>query len=126
MTPRKIVLIVDDDQRLVQGLQDYLEAQGYRVYAAYDGTQAYPLAAVRKPGVIILDVDMPTTSGLKALEQLRLHPETQNIPVIVMTGLVSADVYPAIQNAPLVSFVKKPVMPEDLLSLVRHFIPESV
>ena len=126
MTSRKVVLVVDDDQRLVQGLQDYLESQGYVVYTANDGVQAYPLASARHPSLIILDIDMPMTDGFKALQRLRAEPETKNIPVILMTGIASAGVYPAIKNMPLLSHVKKPIAPEDLLSLVRHYIPESV
>ena len=126
MSGRKVVLVIDDDQRLLEGIQDYLESQGYVVYTATDGIQAYPLASARKPGVIILDVDMPITNGFKSLEQLHLYPETQKIPVILITGLTSSDVYPAIKDNPLISHVKKPISPEDLLSLVRHFIPESV
>ena len=119
-----MVLVVDDDQRLVKSLQDYLEAQGFVVYTAFDGLQAYPVASTRQPALIILDVDMPITDGLKALENLRAHPETQKIPVILMTGLASGDVYPAIQNQPLVSHVKKPINPDDLLSLMNHLLPK--
>jgi CheY-like chemotaxis protein len=117
--------VVDDDQLLTQGIQEYLESQGYVVYTANDGIQAYPLASSRQPALIILDVDMPITNGLKALEQLRAKPETQNIPVILMTGIASANVIPAIKDMPLLSHVKKPIEPEDLLSLVRHYIPEQ-
>jgi CheY-like chemotaxis protein len=126
LTARKVVLVIDDDEQLTQGIQDYLEAQGYVVYTANDGIQAYPLASARNPSLIILDVDMPITNGFKALERLRAEPGTKNIPVILMTGVASADVIPAIKNMPLLSHVKKPIPPEDLLSLVRHYIPESV
>jgi len=76
--------------------------------------------------LIILDVDMPVTNGLQALDKLRADPATKQIPVILMTGMVSGQVYPVIQNMPHVSHVKKPVDPDDLLSIVRHYIPESV
>ena len=122
MTSANTVLIVDDDQQLVKGLQEYLETEGFVVYTAYDGSQAYPLAATRHPGLIILDVDMPITDGLQALQQLRAHPETQTIPVIMMTGLASAQVFPEIENQPRVSHVKKPVDPTDLLSLMHHLM----
>src|SRR5438477_6008866 len=98
---RKVVLVIDDDQQLTQGIQDYLESQGYVVYTANDGMQAYPLAAARHPALIILDVDMPITNGLKALKRLRAKPETKNIPVILMTGVASSEVAPAVQNLPL-------------------------
>lgn len=126
MSSGKVVLVVDDDLQLAQGIQDYLESQSYVVYTAADGIQAQPLAAARHASLVILDVDMPITNGFKALEQLRANPETKNIPVILMTGLASASVPSYIMNMPLLSYVKKPIQPEDLLSLVRHYIPESL
>jgi two-component system cell cycle response regulator len=125
LTARRLILVVDDDQHLVEGLQDYLESNGYVVYTSSTGVQAYPLASARQPALIILDVDMPIMNGLKALERLRKEPDTKHIPIILMTGMPSGEISPAIQNMPLVSHVKKPVEPEDLLSLVRYYIPEE-
>lgn len=109
----------------MEGLQDYLESKGYVVYTAMNGVQAYPMASARKPALIVLDIDMPIMNGLKALERLRAEPDTKHIPVILMTGIASSDVYPTVKNMPLLSHVKKPIEPEDLLSLVRYYIPES-
>ena len=122
MTTNKVILVVDDDQQLAKGIQDYLQAQGYVVYLASDGMQAQPLASARRAALVILDVNMPMTNGLKALEQLRSSVTTKDIPVIMMTGVTSSEVFPTVQNMPMVSHVKKPCSPEDLLSLVRHYI----
>src|SRR5437773_1919325 len=96
----KSILLIDDDAYLLEVIQDYLEAKGFVVHTARDGLQAHPLASSRKPSLIILDVDMPHTNGLKALQQLRKDPKTENIPVILLTGMVSASVFPSIQNMP--------------------------
>ncbi len=70
---------------------------------------------------------MPIMNGLSILELLRADAATKNIPVILMTGVTSARVYPVVAGKALVTHVKKPVEPEDLLSIVRHYIPsESV
>jgi CheY-like chemotaxis protein len=122
---RAPILVIDDDKHLVELLQQYLEAQGYVVYTALDGLQAHPLAQARQPALIILDVDMPITNGLKALEQLRADPKTNSIPVIMLTGVVSSRVFPQIEKMPRVSHIKKPVQLEDLLSMVHVYIPEG-
>jgi CheY-like chemotaxis protein len=123
--PKAPILVIDDDKHLVELIQQYLEGQGYVVYTALDGIHAHPMAQARKPALIILDVDMPMTNGLKALEQLRADPQTQSIPVILLTGVVSGRIFPFIENMPHVSHIKKPVQLEDLLSMVHHYIPES-
>ena len=122
--PGAAILVIDDDKHLVEVIQEYLEAQGYVVYTALDGLHAHPMAQARHPALIILDVDMPMTNGLQALDQLRVDPKTADIPVIMLTGVESGRVFPVIENKPRVSHVKKPVSLEDLLSVVRIYIPE--
>ena len=121
---RPTILVIDDDKHLVELIQQYLEAQGYVVYTALDGLHAHPMAQVRQPALIVMDVDMPITNGITALEQLRADPRTQNIPVIMLTGVVSSRIFPVVENMPRVSHIKKPVSLEDLHSMVRHYIPE--
>jgi len=122
---RQAILVIDDDKHLVELIQQYLEAQGYLVYTALDGFHAHPMAEARHPALIILDVDMPITNGLKALEELRADPKTKEIPVIMLTGVVSSRVFPVVENMPRVSHIKKPVGLEDLHSMVRHYIPDD-
>src|SRR5947209_8731247 len=118
------IIVIDDDKHLVEMMQQYLEAQGYVVHTAQDGIHAHPMAEARHPSLIIMDVDMPMTDGITALRQLREDTKTAGIPVIMLTGVVSSHVYPVIKNMPKVSHIKKPVQLEDLLSMVRHYIPE--
>jgi len=125
LTAKGPVLVIDDDRHLVELIQQYLEAQGYVVYTALDGLHAHPMAQARHPALIIMDVDMPITNGFKALEQLRSHPETKSIPVILLTGVASDHVYPLIEYKPRVSHIKKPVQLEDLLSMVHIYLPED-
>ena len=124
--PGASILVIDDDQHLVELVQEYLEAQGYVVYTALDGLHAHPMAQARHPSLIILDVDMPITDGLKALNQLRADPATQNIPVVLLSGVASDHVFPLIEKMARVSHVKKPVQLEDLLAMVHVYIPPAV
>jgi CheY-like chemotaxis protein len=122
---RQVILVIDDDKHLVEVIQQYLEAQGFLVHTAVDGIHAFPMAQEQHPVLIIMDVDMPIVSGLKALEQLRADPKTKEIPVIMLSGLSSGRVYPFVEKMARVSHIKKPVSLEDLHSMVRHYIPEG-
>ncbi len=119
----KKILIVDDDRLLVDSLKDYLEDCGYEVLTAYDGAGTPELVRTHLPALIILDVDMPVVNGIQTLQKLRMDPATCRIPVILMTGVASAQVYPAIASMPMVSHIKKPIEPEDLLSVVKYYVP---
>ena len=119
---QKTVLVVDDDPSIVHLLREDLEVEGYRVIEAFDGQMALQQARSARPHLIILDVNMPFLSGLKALEFLRESPETHKIPVLFLTGEASANVAPHLAEAPRVAHVKKPIDLEDLNSLVRQFL----
>src|SRR5438552_2063422 len=103
-------------------MQQELEDRGYRVFTANNGAAAIRLAQRQKPDLIVLDVAMPMTTGIKAFENLRQLPETLNIPVIFLTGVPSADIYPTVAQGSRVAHLKKPVDIVDLISLIQQFL----
>ena len=119
-----LLLIADDDPLVLKMVQKELEAKGFRVVTATNGQAVLRIAKQAKPDLIVLDVAMPMTTGLKAFESLRAQPETIKIPVIFLTGLPSADVYPTVAQGTKVAHLKKPVDIEDLLSLIQQFLPK--
>jgi CheY-like chemotaxis protein len=121
MTPAT-VLLIDDDLHIIQMMREALELDGYRVITGFDGQMALNLARAHQPNLIIMDVNMPMTNGLKALEFLRKIPETARIPIIFVSGEQSGSVYPAIEAAQRVAFLKKPIGIDDLLSMTQQFV----
>ncbi len=119
--PKKI-LVVDDDASIVHLLKENLESEGYHVLVAYDGQMGITLAKANKPHLIILDVNMPLLNGLKVMEYLRESPTTMRIPLLFLTGEMSANVSPMLASAPRVSHVKKPIDLDDLNSLVNQLL----
>ena len=120
------ILVIDDDHYLVELLKSNFEGLGFAVLSGYDGQMAIYLAKTEKPHLIVMDVNMPMTSGLKALEFLRKVPETAKIPVIFLTGANSNTVYPAIEasspGSPM--YIKKPLDLEHLNSMVTQFLQQ--
>src|SRR5438445_12444535 len=110
------ILIADDDPEVLKIVKQELEGRGYRVFTANNGQAAIRFAQTQKPDLIVLDVAMPMTTGLKAFESLRQLPATQSIPVIFLTGVPSADVYPTVAQGTRVAHLKKPVDIMDLIS----------
>src|SRR5882672_8885663 len=116
------ILVVDDDPTMVRLLRESLELEGYHVSCAYDGDAALHQVRAHAFNLIILDVNMPLTNGLRVLEQLRASAETVRIPVIFVTAEPSADVYPTVAKDPRAAHVKKPVDLDSFNSVVRHFL----
>lgn len=120
ISPR--VLVVDDDASLVNLLKENFLSLGYKVSCGYDGQMAIALARHDQPDIILLDVNMPMTNGLKAFEFLRQGKDTYQIPIIFVSGELSKEIYPIISSTPRVAHLKKPMDLEHLNSMVRHFI----
>lgn len=116
------ILIIDDDMSLVRMLKSGLEGEGYDTICGFDGQMAINLARSRQPSLIVMDVNMPMTNGLKVMEFLRKNQETSKIPIIFLSGEQSGSIYPFIESAQRVAFIKKPLDMEHLLSLVQQFL----
>jgi diguanylate cyclase (GGDEF)-like protein len=90
MSKDKRILIVDDEKTNIIALAQFLKTQ-YDVIVATDGASALEAAGKHKPDLILLDIVMPDMNGFDVLTALKGSPDTINIPVIFITGLVNAD-----------------------------------
>jgi len=98
-------------------LRHQLEAEGYNVLLAGSGQDALWLAREEQPQLITLDILLPDIDGFEVLEQLKDHPVTAPIPVIIVSMLGEADKGYALGA---VDYVVKPFSEEQLLKSVRQ------
>jgi CheY-like chemotaxis protein len=100
-----------------------LTGVGYRVLEASDGAEAVEIARQSQPGLVLMDVTMPGTSGWNAVRTLKQDPQTHMIPIIVVTGLASTWDRDASIASGCDEYLAKPVQPVRLLEEVRKFLP---
>lgn len=84
-TSRKSILLVDDDSTFLRMMRDWLISY-YRVTVVSSGMQAITYLAKNRPDLILLDYEMPVTTGPQVLEMIRSESGTYDIPVIFLTG----------------------------------------
>ena len=77
------ILIVDDEPKIVELVQLYLEKDSYRVVSALDGKTGLELARRERPDLIILDLNLPGMDGLEVCRALR---KESNVPIIMLTA----------------------------------------
>ena len=82
-TPRKKILVVDDESAILQTLRFNLERNGYAVCTAGDGRSAIALASTEKPDLVILDIMLPVLDGIEACREIR---KTSGVPIIMLTA----------------------------------------
>lgn len=85
MKPKKI-LIVDDDQIIANVYTNRFRLDGYEAESVGDGESAVQILNTAPPDVVILDLALPGMSGVQVLEHIRSRPETQALPVIVLSN----------------------------------------
>jgi signal transduction histidine kinase/CheY-like chemotaxis protein len=82
------VLLIDDDEVARYLLKGLLVDTRYEILEAHDGSEGLRLAALERPDVIVLDMEMPDLNGFEVLRALRAENATRNIPVIIHTAMV--------------------------------------
>ncbi|MGI6208626.1 MAG: response regulator [Anaerolineae bacterium] len=116
------VLVVDDNPRMLQLYERYLASGRYTVTGAASADEAEKALAASHPDVIVLDVMMRDVDGWALLQRLRTRPDLASVPVIVCSVLDEPDLAYALGAQ---AYLKKPIAPEDLLSLLHSLLAGS-
>jgi len=85
------ILVVDDEEQVLNLVAALLEAKDHEVITAADGEEALTVVDADRPEAIFLDIMMPGVDGATVAQRLRETPDTADIPIIFLTGLVDAD-----------------------------------
>ncbi|MEO9853718.1 MAG: response regulator [Reichenbachiella sp.] len=113
------LLVADDDYSNVEVIMSYLKGQTDQVYYAPNGKVACDLAGKKRPDLIIMDWQMPEMTGIEAIRCLKSSPETEEIPIIVATGVMtSAENLKEALDEGAVDFLRKPFNPIEFTARV--------
>jgi response regulator RpfG family c-di-GMP phosphodiesterase len=110
------ILLVDDDPGLRTLLRTTFEIADVDVTEAESAEEARRRIRAARPEVIVLDVNMPQTSGLELCRELKADPSTREIPIILLTGS-EGGTNAAAKRAGADAFLRKPFSPLELLSV---------
>jgi DNA-binding response OmpR family regulator len=124
MAENKIILVVDDDIELSEGLRAVLEKQGHRVIQARDGQQGKSLIYQHKPDLVILDMMMPRMGGYPVLEHFR--GKTEAPPIIMITANEGSRHKAYAEYLGVVDYIRKPFAMERLLDAVQRGLAQGV
>ena len=117
MPDAKRLLVIDDDQKVAQGVAIRLRHAGYHVDLTHNGADGLDAAIKMPPDGIVLDIRMPKMDGLAVLGELRAREHTRQIPVIVLSASAGKEV--SALDAGAFCFVAKPYDPQTLLSSIE-------
>ena len=114
------ILTCDDEKHIVRLIQVNLERQGYEVITAFNGVECLEKVKEDRPDLIVLDVMMPEMTGFEVLDALKKNPETEGIPVIMLTARAQdSDVLRGWQSG-VECYLTKPFNPMELIAFVKR------
>ena len=117
------ILIIDDDEINCEMAKTILERNfPYRILLAYSGRSGLELMLQHEVHLVLLDVTMPGWDGFRTLSAIRAEEQLKDIPVIMLTA--SADRLSVVKASEggVVDYIKKPFLPEELVSRVAKAI----
>jgi CheY-like chemotaxis protein len=117
------ILIVEDDPLMLRMYQKIFTLEHQEVDIATNGEEALEKVRQNKPILILLDIMMPKMNGLQALERLKANPDTQSIPVIMLTNLAGQqDAEEALLKGAVKYIVKSEHEPKQIVDMVKEVL----
>lgn len=119
MSQGSLILVVDDDPKILSLICLYLEREGFRTVSAEDGLAALDLAVRHSPALIVLDIMLPGLSGFEVCKRLR---ERSGTPVLMLTAKVEEEDKLAGLAFGADDYMTKPFSPRELVARVRAIL----
>lgn len=112
------ILIVDDEDDILEFVSYNLQREGYDVYTASNGNQAYELALQVRPHIILLDRLMPEMDGVATCRKLRAEPIFANTMIVFLTALGEEEQQVEGYDAGADDYIAKPIRMKALMSRI--------
>jgi PleD family two-component response regulator len=126
-SPKKKVLLVEDDTFLSSLLELKLEQEGFEIEKAMDGEEAFTILETFVPDLILLDLILPKRNGFEYLELIRQDPRFNKIPVIITSNLgQDSDVARGKTFGVIEYIVKNKLSIDELIGKVRDEVKKLV
>jgi two-component system cell cycle response regulator DivK len=121
----KSILIVEDNQLNVQLVRVLLADEGYDLRSASDADEAMTVLSTFKPGLILMDIQLPGKSGLELTRELRANPAMNSASIIALTGYGRKDDEQNFLNAGCDGYIAKPIDSSTFPATIRSFVEKS-
>ncbi len=116
---QELILVVDDEPKIVKLTRDFLEKDGFRVISAADGVTALQMARREKPDLVVLDLMLPGMDGWEVCRALRRESD---VPVIMLTARSEESDQVVGLELGADDYISKPFSPRTLVARVRALL----
>ena len=117
-----VILIVEDNMMNMKLVRDVLQFKGYETLEANSGREGVRLAIEHLPDLVLMDIQLPDMDGMTAFLEIRAHPRTRSIPVLVVTASVMPHDQRRIAASGFDAFISKPIDVKSFVETVGRFV----
>lgn len=121
---KKKILFIEDETEIVDLMRTRLEANGYQMFAAYDGEEGLKKVKEGNPDLILLDIVMPKLNGIEVCKRLKGDLKTKDIPIIVVSASGGKNLPQRCRQAGADEVVIKPFAAEEILGKISRLLEE--
>lgn len=116
------ILIVEDNELNMMLFADLLEAEGYQVLKSADGLDGFRAAREHHPDLIVMDIQLPTVSGLEVTRWLKEDPALAGIPVVAVTAFAMKGDEARILEGGCEAYMAKPISVGRFLDTIKTLL----
>lgn len=116
------ILVVDDSPTQLTNLVKIVESQGHQTITATNGMEGIEKARSEQPDLILMDVVMPELNGFQATRKISRDPDTEKIPVIMVTTKDQETDKVWGQRQGAVAYIVKPPQEKDLVATINDVL----
>jgi twitching motility two-component system response regulator PilG len=117
------ILIVEDEESLLRLESILLISKGYDVIGARNGQEALDAILIQRPDLVLLDIMLPEIDGFEVCSRIKSNPETEGIPVIMVTAKKTADDMARGEAVGADWYITKPFKSAMVIETIQRFLP---
>lgn len=119
---RETILIIDDNPVNMKLIRVLLAGEGYDVRTASDATEALSTLSEFRPGLILMDIQLPGIDGLELTRRLKAQPSTRDIPILGLTAYAMKGDEERILAAGCDGYIPKPINTRTLPNFIKGYL----
>lgn len=116
------ILVIDDEEDFHDILRQVLQPAGYEILSAFDGAAGLKLLRLKRPDLLILDVNMPVKDGYSVCSDVRADPEFADMPILMLTIRRQDGEIVKGLDCGADDYLVKPFSPEELKTRLRNLL----
>jgi CheY-like chemotaxis protein len=119
------ILLIEDNEQNRYLATFLLEQHGHSVVAASDGPRGIELARASRPGLILLDIQLPTMDGYDVARTLRATASLDGVPIVAVTSYAMVGDREKALAAGCDGYIEKPIDPDTFVGEIERFLPAT-